>query len=345
MDIHPSVRHLHATLDLLTLSDKAIHTYSLGRQRTLDTIEMARIARGISDTELDTQPSIYTVVNTSSPLRLDAPMIEGILELSARNQPVVLTPFTLAGAMAPVTLAGALAQQNAEALAGITLTQTVRRGAPVMYGGFTSQRRYASRGAPAFGTPEFLQAALVGGQMARRRYDLPYRSSNVNASNGVDLQAAYESMFSALGRGDGRRQPGVPRGRMARRRIAVIVREDGAGRRTVADDLRRSRADGRRRRHAGARGHRRGRPGGHFFGIGHTQARFRDAFHVPMLSDWRNFESWDEAGRPDPAHRTEVLAKEFLDAYERPPIDLAVREELEGFVARRVSEGGVATDY
>ena len=196
-DIHPSVRHLHATFDLLTLSDKAIHTYSLGRQRTLDTIEMARIARGIGEDELDSQPSLYTIVNTSSPLRLDTPMIEGILELSARNQPVVITPFTLAGAMAPVTIAGALVQQNAEALAGIALTQAVRRGAPVVYGGFTSNVDMQS-GAPAFGTPEYLQAALIGGQLARR-HGLPYRSSNANASNAVDLQATYESMFSLWG--------------------------------------------------------------------------------------------------------------------------------------------------
>ena len=79
---------------------------------------MARIARGSPTTNSTAEPSIFSVINTSSPLRLDTPMIEGILELSARNQPIVLTPFTLAGAMAPVTLAGALVQQNAEALAG-----------------------------------------------------------------------------------------------------------------------------------------------------------------------------------------------------------------------------------
>ena len=65
-------------------------------------------------------------------------MAEGIFQYSSRNQVIILTPFTLAGAMAPVTIAGALVQQNAEALAGIALTQLVRAGAPVMYGGFTS---------------------------------------------------------------------------------------------------------------------------------------------------------------------------------------------------------------
>ncbi len=102
-------------------------------------------------------------------------MLQGIMEMAKRNQVVVITPFTLAGAMAPVTLAGALAQQNAEALAGLCFAQMIRPGAPVVYGGFTSNVDMKS-GSPAFGTPEYMQAAQIGGQLARR-YNLPYRSS------------------------------------------------------------------------------------------------------------------------------------------------------------------------
>ena len=84
-------------------------------------------------------------------------MLLGIIEMSSRNQIVCVTPFTLAGAMAPVTVAGALVEQNAEALAGIAFTQLVRKGAPVIYGGFTSNVDMKS-GAPAFGTPEYMKA-------------------------------------------------------------------------------------------------------------------------------------------------------------------------------------------
>ncbi len=128
IDIHASVRHLDALFDMLTLSDKPIHAYSLGRERNLDAIEMIKIARGVDDATLEREPSLFTVINSSSPLRLDTPMLEGVIQMARRNQVVVLTPFTLAGAMAPVTLAGALAQQHAEALAGLVMTQTVRRG-------------------------------------------------------------------------------------------------------------------------------------------------------------------------------------------------------------------------
>ena len=197
VDLHHGVRHLHATFDALTLMDKAIHCYSLGRQRNIDCLEMVRIARGVDEATLDREPSIFTVVNSSSPLRLDAPMLQGIMEFARRNQVVCITPFTLAGAMAPVTLAGALSEQNAEALAGMVLTQVVRPGAPVIYGGFTSNVDMQS-GAPAFGTPEYMRTAMIGGQLARR-YGVPYRSSNVSAANALDAQAAYESVFSLWG--------------------------------------------------------------------------------------------------------------------------------------------------
>ncbi len=343
IDLHASVRHLHAIHDLLTLADKPIHCYSLGRQRNRDAIEMVRIARGIDDATLEREPSVFTVINSSSPLRLDTPMLQGILEMSSRNQVVVMTPFTLAGAMAPVTLAGALVEQNAEALAGITLTQVVRAGSPVAYGGFTSNVDMQS-GAPAFGTPEYMRTAMIGGQLARR-YGLPYRSSNVSAANAVDAQAAYESVFSLWGaimggvnllmHGAGWMEGGLHAGfekvildaellgMVAAFLDPVVVDDDTMAMEAMVE--------------VG--------PGGHFFGAQHTQSRFKTAFHKPMLSDWRNYETWQEAGSPEAAGKANRLWKELLAAYEPPPMDPARREALDEFVARRVAEGGVPTDY
>ncbi len=343
VDIHASIRHLDAFYDLLTLADKAVHAYSLGRERNRDCLEMVRIARGIDDATLDSEPSIFTVINSSSPLRLDAPMLHGILEYSARNQVIVMTPFTLAGAMAPVTLAGALAQQNAEALAGMVMTQVVRPGAPVVYGGFTSNVDMQS-GAPAFGTPEYMRTAMVGGQLARR-YKVPYRSSNVCAANAVDAQAAYESVFSLWGavmggvnlmmHGAGWMEGGLHAGFEKMILDAELLQMVSAflDPIVVDDDT------------LGLDAIREVGPGGHFFGAAHTQARFRTAFHKPMISDWRNYETWREAGSPEAAGKANGIAKELLAAYQPPEIEAAVEEQLAAFVARRKSEGGVPTDF
>ncbi len=343
VDIHHSVRHIHAAHDVLTLTDKSLHCYSLGRQRNRDVLEMARISRGIDDATLLREPSVFTVVNSNSPLRLDTPMSQGMIEFARHNQPIVMTPFTLAGAMAPITLAGALAQQNAEALAGITFMECINPGTPAVYGGFTSNVDMQS-GAPAFGTPEYVKTAMVGGQLARR-YSLPYRSSNVCAANALDAQAAYESVFSLWGcvmggvnfmmHGAGWMEGGLHASlekmvldadllqMVTQMMEPMVVDADSFAIDTIES--------------VG--------PGGHFFGTQHTQDRFRNAFYKPLISDWRNYESWQEAGSPQAPDKAKALVTRFLDAYQPPVMDPTIREELDAFVARRAGEGGVATDY
>ena len=342
-DIHASVRHLHATHDILTLSDKVVNAYSLGRERNRDSLEMVRIARGVTDDQLDGEPSIHTVINSSSPLRLDIPMSQGILEYSRRGQVIIMTPFTLAGAMAPVTIAGAVTQQNAEALAGVTLTQLVRPGAPVVYGGFTSNVDMKS-GSPAFGTPEFIKAAMLGGQLARR-YGLPYRSSNVNAANAIDAQAGYESSFSLWGaimgganivfHGAGWLEGGL----RASYEKLVLDADLLSMMQTFLEPVGVEAVD------LALDAISEVGPGGHFFGTQHTQDRYRTAFYQPMVSDWRNFETWEEAGSPTAHEKLPTLVTDALGKYEAPRVAPEIALELADFVGRRVAEGGVATDF
>ena len=343
IDWHPSIRHLEATRDFIKLTDKAFHVYSLGRQRNLDVIEMTRIARGLDQTQMEAQTSLMTVINSSSPLRLDKVMLEGIIEMSSRNQLVILTPFTLAGAMAPITLAGALALQNAEALAGLVFTQVIKAGSPFVYGGFTSNVDMHT-GSPAFGTPEYMKTAIAGGQLARR-YNLPYRSSNVCAANAVDSQSAYESVFSLWGAVMGgcnlvKHAAGWMEGglcasfekfiididnlqMLAEFFKPIIVNEDELALKTI-DNV---------------------GPGGHFFGTRHTKARYRDAFYAPIISDWRNFETWEEAGSPQAVDKARDVFQQVLAEYEPPPLDQSIAEELDEFVEKRLAEGGVETDF
>ena len=343
MDLHPSVRHLYATHDMLTLSDKVPFVYSLSRQRNLDAIEMTRIARGADHDAMDVEPSLYSVINASTPLRYDTVMLHGIQEMSARNQCIVITPFTLAGAMAPVTVAGALVLQNAEALAGIAYTQVVRAGAPVIYGGFTSNVDMRS-GAPAFGTPEYWKACLIGGQLARR-YRVPYRSSNVNASNSVDAQSAYESVIALWGavmggvnlllHGAGWLEGGLLASyekmvidadllNMVTAMLEPVVIDDAALAVEAIAEV---------------------GPAGHFFGTQHTQDRYATEHFQPMVSSWANFETWDEGGRIEAHQRAEALARTLVDAHQEPSMAADRRAALDDFVERRVAEGGVETDY
>lgn len=344
VDIHPSVRHLHCINDFIRLTDKPWKAYSLGRQRNLDALEMCRISHGVSEAEFDQAVRMTSVINTSSPLKLDTVMLEGILQMSARKQLIVLTPFTLSGAMAPITLAGAAVQQNAEALAGLAFTQMVRPGAPVVYGAFTSNVDMKS-GAPAFGTPEYMKTVMLGGQLCRR-YKVPYRSSNVVAANTIDAQAAYEAVFSiwalmhsgvnlikhTFGWMEGGLQASFEKFILDVDLIQMALKflePLGFTEEDLAFDTIRE-VDS----------------SGHFLGTAHTQARYTSAFYTPILSDWRNHETWVEAGSPTTFDHAEQAYQELLAAYEAPPaLPPEVDEELTAFLAKRLEEGGVKTDF
>ena len=333
IDLPPNTRHLDCHYSFLSLTDKIWHVYSLSHDRVSDALDMLCIARRRTRAQLMHEPSVFSVINTSSPLRVDTPMLEGVMDLAAAGQVIVVTPFTLSGAMSPVTIAGALTQQNAEALAVIAFSQMVRPGAPVVYGAFTSNVDMRS-GAPAFGTPEYSKAALAGGQLARR-YNLPYRSSNVNAANAPDGQASYESMMAlwpaVMGQanmvmhGAGWIEGGLTASfekfmidvellqGMAEFLSPIIVDDDTLG----LDAM----------REVG--------PGGHFFGAAHTLERYQSAFYEPILSDWRNFETWSEDGSRTVLERAHTLYKTLLDDFTPPPLDPAIDEELRDFVERR----------
>jgi trimethylamine---corrinoid protein Co-methyltransferase len=342
-DLHASVRHVEAFRDMVTLTDKPFVIYSLGRNRVVDNVEIIKRAAGLTEEQLCQMPYLATIVNTNSPLKLDNNMLGGMIELSSRNQVVCVTPFTLAGAMAPVTVAGAVVEQNAEALAGLTFCQVVKKGAPVIYGGFTSNVDMKS-GAPAFGTPEYMKATIMGGQMARR-YNVPYRTSNTNAANMMDAQAAYESVFSLWGvtmgggnfimHGAGWLEGGLVASfekfvldcdliQMVKEFLKPVeMTEDALGVEAI--------------REVG--------PGGHFFGAQHTLARYEKAFYQPIISDWRNNPQWLAAGSPDALVRANQVYKQALANYEQPVMDSGNREALDDYVDRRVREGGVPTDF
>ena len=339
VDLPVRTRHLHAVAASVTLTDKPVYGYSIGRERMADAIEIVRIARGIGRDDLLRQPSIHTVVNSNSPLIYDGGLLEGALAMAELNQPVVYTPFTLSGAMAPVRMAGALVLQNAEALAGIVFSQCVNPGAPAVYGSFTSNVDMKS-GSPAFGTPEYAKATIASGQLARR-YGIPWRSSNATASNAADAQSAYEAQMSiwpvVLGQanyiihGFGWIEGGlcasyekfILDAEMVQMMQAFLTPLDTSEEELGLDAI----------AEVG--------PGGHFFGCDHTMARYETAFYRPMLSDWRNFENWRDAGAVEASDRATKIWKQLLADYEEPSLDPAIAEEIEDFVARRVAEGGV----
>ena len=337
-DIPLHIRHLHTTESQLTLSHKPFFIYSRGTPQVHDCFAMTRIARGLNEEQFREKAWCYTVINTNSPRQLDIPMCQGIIDFAEAGQVSVITPFTLAGAMAPVTMPGALVLQHAEALAGLTLAQIVRPGAPVVYGSFTSNVDMKS-GAPAFGTPEFVQAAFGAGQLARH-IRLPWRGSAATASNAPDEQSVYEYTMSAWGsilggvnmmvHSAGWLEGGLTAS-MEKYILDIEVLQNFA---EIFHPLQSSENELAFEAIASVE------PGSHFFGCEHTMERYQTAFYEPLVSDWSNYGSWEENGSRTATQRANGIWKKIISEFEAPPIEIAVFDELQEFVTKRTEEGG-----
>ena len=343
VDIHPSIRHLDCIYDMVTLTDKVVHAYSLGSERMEDAMDMVRIAAGLTEEEFQAAPRMFTNINSTSPLKHDWPMLDGAMRAARRGQVVVVSPFTLSGAMAPATVVGAVSQQNAEFLAALVLLQAIRPGAPVVYGAFTSNVDMKT-GAPAFGTPEYTRAMQISGQLARR-YDLPWRGSNANAANYPDGQSVWESAQSLNAVADGHcnfvyHAAGWLEGGLCASYEKLVMDCEMLQQLAYVNQPLDTSEDA-----LAFEAIREVGPGSHFFGAEHTKRRFKDAFYSPFLSDWRNFETWQESGGRRVEERANLLVKAVLAEYTPPAIDPAVDEELKAFVERRKAEGGAPTDF
>lgn len=337
-DVTPEVRHYATMRAQLTLSRKPPFLFSRGAPQVRDGFHMMRIMRGLSEEEFAQTPCVWTVINTNSPLVLDIPMLQGLIDFARAGQPSVITPFTLAGAMAPVTVAGALVQQHAEFLAALVVSQLARAGAPVVYGAFTSNVDMKS-GSPAFGTPENVRAAFASGQLARF-LDLPWRSSMPSVSNCVDAQSVYESQMALWGATLGGANlvlhtAGWIEGGLTASMEKYII--DIEMLQQMAELMQPVRFDEAELafeaiRDVGS--------GGHFFGAAHTMERYRAAFYTPFVSDWSNFGQWTERGARTATERANGIWKQVLRDFEPPPVDAAMIEELDDFIAKRTEEGG-----
>jgi len=328
-----STRHLDAYLAHIECSDLVWAARGVGGVQARDALELSAIEHGCSLEDLVQRPTLMTVTNVNSPRRVDEEILDNILIMAAHGQCVVVTPFTLMGAMAPVTLAGALAQQTAEALAIVTLCQLIRPGSPCVLGGFTSNVDLKS-GSPAFGTPEYVQGVIASAQIGRR-LGLPVRTSAVNASPCVDAQSTYETAFALqaailshshlVSHAAGWLEGGlsacyekiVVDAELIRHWAGILrpveFSEDDLGFETIRDVP----------------------PGGHHFGTAHTLARYQTAFYRPLLSDWSSYEAWTEAGSRDATTRATALWQRLLAEYEAPALDPAIRDAAIAYVTRR----------
>jgi trimethylamine---corrinoid protein Co-methyltransferase len=338
-DLPLGTRHLDMLYSHIRWTDKPFMGSVISAENARDTIEMAAIVFG-GRASIEKTPGVLSLINVNSPLRFDDRMLSALLDYSDAGQPVIVTPFLMAGAMSPMGLAGTVAQQTAEALAGIALVQLIRPGTPSVYGSFLTNTDMQS-GSPAFGTPESAMGILASAQMARH-YNLPFRGGGaLTSSKAPDAQAAYESMMcmwpTILGRVNfvlhaagwlesallASYEKFIIDVEALRMFEWMLTRGFPIDEESMAMDA---------LREVG--------PGGHFLGAEHTLRNYRTGFYRPWISSTENFDRWNRFG----ARTADVVAaekwKQVLAEYPDPGIDPGIDEQLKEFIAKRKQEIG-----
>jgi trimethylamine---corrinoid protein Co-methyltransferase len=333
-DLPLGTRHLDMLYSHIRWTDKPFMGSVISADNARDTIEMASIALGGRD-RIEKTPAVISLINVNSPLRYDDRMLGALITYAEANQPVIATPFLMAGAMSPMGLAGTIAQQTAEALAGIALIQLIRPGAPCIYGSFLTNIDMQS-GSPAFGTPESAMGILASAQMARH-YRIPFRGGGaLTSSKSPDAQAAYESMMclwptvmggvhfvlhaagwleSALLASYEKFIIDVEALRMFEWMLTKGIPFDEEG--FAMDGI----------REVG--------PGGHHLGSEHTMRNYRTGFYRPWISSTENYDRWQRMGSRTADKVANEKWKQLLADYQDPGIDSGVDAQLQAFIEVR----------
>ncbi len=328
-------RHLDMLFSHIKYSDKPFMGSVTSGENAEDSVKIAEILFGAA--EIRQNPALISLINISSPRRLDDRMLSALKVYARARQAIIITPFVLSGAMSPVSVAGTVTQSNAEVLAGIVFAQMCEPGTPIVYGSFQTTIDLQS-GAPVLGAPETQQALYISAQLARR-YNLPFRSGGMFASSKIsDIQSGYESIMSILpaimgqvnftlhaaGWLEGGLTTGYEKfvldcemlGMFHKYLQGVDFSEDAF----AMDSIRNV------------------EPGGHYLGTEHTMRHFRTAFYRAELFDYNSAEQWQAEGSLDASQRANKKYKQILKSYEAPELDPAKEEALHKFIENRKKE-------
>jgi trimethylamine--corrinoid protein Co-methyltransferase len=286
-----------------------------------DVISMSERILGSSD-ELHKRPLVSFITSWMvSPLKFASDVTRLLMEVCQQRMPVVLSSAPMAGSTAPVTLAGMLAQLNAEQLAGLTLTQLIQPGCPVLLGPIPATVDLRS-GKYLGGSAEFGLCNAAITQMAHF-YQIPiYNSAGMTDAKIPDIQAGMEKAQSVLqvalaGANFIHHAAGMLENMSTIAYEQFVIDNDllGMAMRAVRgieindETLALETID-------------RVGPGGHFLMEEHTLQHMRTEFFFPSpLFDRQSCETWENEGALDAWHRAKSITRSILEEHTPEPLD------------------------
>ena len=332
-DLPVQTAHLNMLYSNITLCDKPFMGSSVSRAGAEDCIDMASIVWGSKEKLKDT-PVTVSLITPLSPLQYTAEMTGSAIALARYNQACIFGALLMAGASGPLSIAGLLVQQNAEILAGVTLTQLVRPGAPVIVGG-TSAILDMRTGSLSMGAPEVARISSATIQMAKF-YNLPARSGcAVTDAHFPNAQAGFESalnLYVALQNGSNfiLHAAGILGAYNAMSFEKFIIDEELCSQ--ILESLRpvainNESIDLEFIKDVGI--------GGNYLTHPKTYEHCRTAFYFSNLVNRRGFSGWQEDGAKHINDRATEIFNERMSKYRKPDIDPQLEKDLLSYIQKR----------
>lgn len=329
-DVPPRVQDVLILSRMLKNTTKPITLWLLNRSSGAFISEML-IAMAGSAERAAAEPLTYNFLEPISPLRFPFDGIDLLYEYARFPLPVSIGPMAQAGATGPVTLAGTLVQENAEILAGLCVTQLVREGTPVSYGGIPHIMDLRTT-QTVFAGPEQALMAVAMVEMGKF-YGLPvYINVGLTDSKIPDAQAGIEAgitlMLGALAGADTFGHMGICGADQATSLSMLVMQSElieyiervmsglAVNDDTLATDVIKKVG-----------------PGGDYLAEPHTVEHMRSEHWFPKLLDRDFFETWAEGGRRDMAAHCGEVKESLLAAHEVPPLDADVEKEIDRIAA------------
>ena len=314
-------------------SDKPMMGGTLGAEAAEETIEAASIVFG-SKEEMANRPPFISILCSRSPLAYDEQMLSSMMTYARAGLPQLVSALVMAGSTGPVTVEGTLVVQNAEVLAGITLIQLVREGAPVVYAGQSSSTamRY---GTLSIGAAEMAVNTAATAQMARY-YNLPSRSGGALTDSKIcDSQAGAESMMGQLtatlsGINLVLHSAGILETYMVASYEKFILDDEICGMCKRIKRGERITEDRLAVNLISTIG-----PGGEYLTHEHIFRNFRNEFYQPIVEEHSNFTACQKNGALSIEKKANAKWKEILENYTEPTLPPDVERDLRKFVDRK----------
>ena len=276
------------------------------------------------------KPLFHPFLEPISPLSFPFNGIDLLFETSRLDLPVSIGPMAQMGMSGPMTLAGTMAQENAEILAGICVTQLIQEGTPVCYGGICHAFDMSTM-QMIFSGPEQAIFGVAMTQMGKH-YGLPvYINVGLTDAKRPDAQAGLEAGITlALGVAAGADifgHMGISGVDQASSLDMLVLQDEiisyveSVNRPMyISDEI------------LGIDVIEETGPRGTFMDKLHTVEHFKNELWFPNLLDRDYYDTWLDKGASSMEDRCHAKKEELLSSYMAPPLDENLEVEIDKIV-------------